>query len=141
VSWNRLKHLRTIIKVGYGSCLVKEHVVFHYTRCLKGHMMFRKYINKTSQIVRGCSSIGLLCNALLVIIDGVLVLVHLTLYCSSLTFAYHGFIERNMPENFFWYSGCFLELLRPHTNLAEPCNFFWIKPLLLIDAWCFGLIC
>ena len=63
-------------------------------------------------------------------------LVHLTTLCwSSLIFTCRDFIEKNVPKNFSWYSGCFLLSLQT-ANSAQPHGFFWIDPLLLIQVWC-----
>lgn len=69
--------------------LVKEHVMFCWSRHVRGHMMFEKRISITQQTV-----------------DNTLVLVHLAGLCwpspcwSSLIFACCDFIERSTPKNF-----------------------------------------
>ena len=68
---------------------------FAENRYLRGHMMFRKNLNGTSQTVR---------NALLVFID-----LH--------------FVERNAPKNFLWYSHWFWMLPLTHVLLEESCYF------------------
>ena len=57
-------------------------------------------------------------------------------YSALLVFACCDFIDRNAPQNFLWYSSCFLLLLWPHANLAQPWGSFWSKPLLPICVWC-----
>jgi hypothetical protein len=51
-----------------GSCLVRRHMIFCWSRHLRGGMMFRKNINITPQTVRG-SCIGSPYNASLVFTD------------------------------------------------------------------------
>jgi hypothetical protein len=51
---------------------------------------------------------------------------------SLLIFTRCEVVERKVPKNFSWFSGCFLPLLQSHANTAEPPGFFWIEPLLLI---------
>lgn len=101
-------------------CLVKGHVVFCWTRYFRGHTMFRKNRSIARQTMRGRSWIGSLCK----------------LCWSSLIFACHNFTERDEPENFWWYSGCFFLLPWTYTDSAEPWGFFWIELLLLIHVWC-----
>jgi hypothetical protein len=75
-------------------------------------------------------------------VNDALALVCLATFCwSLLIFARRVFVEKNASENFSWYSGCFLPLPWTWVDLVEPCGFFWIEPLLLIPAWCFGLDC
>lgn len=52
------------------------------------------------------------------------------LHWSSLDFACGDFTESNRPEDFLWYSSCFVPLLKTHANSVEPCGFFWAEPLL-----------
>jgi hypothetical protein len=44
-----------------GSCLGKGHMVFCWSRCLRGHVMFRKSISITQQAVDG--PLALVCLA------------------------------------------------------------------------------
>lgn len=103
VWWEKVL-LRQTLGVFSRSCLVKGHVVVCWSRRLRGHVMLRKNINTTRQTV-----------------SNALVFVRLGMLCwSSLIFACCNFIERNMPGNFSWCSGCFLLLLWTCANLGSP---------------------
>jgi hypothetical protein len=119
-----------------GSCLVRGHM-FCWGKYLREHM-FRKNINITHRQRE--------------------MLLHWfsLLVWSSLTFDCHDFVERNTPENFSWYFGCFLsfptdscqldrasQFLLDLASATDPCLVFlyWTGLLLLICVWCFWLDC
>ena len=103
-----------------GRCLEKKgHVMFYWSRSLRGHMIFGKYISITQQTV-----------------DNALALVSLA-FLVDLHLSQSDFIEKNAPKNFSWYSGGFWRLLQPPADWpAETRGFFWIEPLLPIHVWC-----
>ena len=82
---------------------MKGHVMFCWSRCLRGHVMFGKSVSATQQH-RRCSGIGSPCWSSL------MTLLHWFTLLSLLIIACHDFIERNTPKNFSWCSGCFLPL-------------------------------
>ena len=57
--------------------------------------------------------------------------VGLPCFLSSVIFACYDFVERNTPNNFWWYSGCFL---LDSSWWVEPHSFFWVELLLLIHV-------
>ena len=65
-----------------------------------------------------------------------LALLHLAKLCrSSTVFTVPHFMDRNTPKNFSWYSSWLLLLTLTCASLADPCDFCWSEPLLLICAW------
>lgn len=100
-------------------CFVKEHVMFHWNKCLRSMWCLGKYISQKT-------------------VDTV-ALVHLEAFCwSSLGFADTGpqwqypcigapfltdlcltRLHRNTSKKFWWYSGCFLLFQRAHANLQS----------------------
>jgi hypothetical protein len=76
--------------------------------------MFGKSMSRTQQSM--IESLTLACPAFT---NNARVLAHFAAVCKGLLFVFHFF----MP------------LLWTHANLAEPCGFFEIEPLLLIHAW------
>lgn len=103
-----------------GRCLEKKgHVMFYWSRSLRGHMIFGKNLSITQQTV-----------------DNALALVSLA-FLVDLHLSQSDFIEKNAPKNFSWYSGGFWPLLQPPADWpAETRGFFWIEPLLPIHVWC-----
>jgi hypothetical protein len=100
---------------------------------LWGHMMVRKNINGTPQTVRlmlHCYTVQ--CFFSLLVFDGL---------ASSLVFTLLYFVEKNMPKNYWCYSGRFLPLLLNYANSLELCSFCGILQLLLISVWCLLLNC
>ena len=105
--------LRTHMWCFSGSCLVRGHVVFCWSRCLRGCLLLRKNINTT--LPREDALALVLCSASLVF-AAALALVCLALCWSLLIFVCCDFAERNTPQNFSWYSGWFLPLPWTHAD-------------------------
>jgi hypothetical protein len=99
---------------------IRGHAMLCWSRHLRGCMMLRKNINITPHTC-----------------EDALVLVHSAMLCwFSLIFTCHNFIERNMPKNISWCSGCCLPPPRTHADSSEPQGFLWVKLLLLVCVWC-----
>lgn len=92
--------------------------MFCWSWHLGGYMMFGKSINITQQTVDDALALVLLAglrwaSLSLVFTDDAIILVHfaflddLHLLC---------FTEKSAPKNFWWCSGCFLQLWQTHTN-------------------------
>ena len=106
-----------------GSCLVKEHVVFCWSGCLRRHRTFGNSVSTTQQTA-----------------DDALALVHLAFFSDLCLLWLHR--EKCTRELLVVFS-LLLATLTDSCWLAELWGFFWIEPLLLIPVLCFagGLDC
>lgn len=93
---------------------------FCWSKCLRGHVLSKKNINRTSQTGNGCSCIGsaLQCFAGLCWSSLIVTSQRVT----------HQRTSRGISATSCPFKTC--------TNSAEPWGFFWIKRLLWIHDWC-----
>ena len=83
-----------------GSSLVKGHVIFRWSGCVRGHMMLRKNINMTPT-------------------DRERIFLHwfaLQMLHWSLLICVCDFVDSDSEKSVSWYSSCFLLILWTHTN-------------------------
>ena len=97
------------------SFLEKGYVVFSWSGCLKEHIMFGKSISIIQQWTT-ISTGPLVCLTLFAGLYWASLLLHWFTLLSSLIFACHDFIEKNIPKSFWWCSGCFFLLQWTHAD-------------------------
>jgi hypothetical protein len=103
--------LRTDTWCFSGSCLMRGHAMFCWCGHLRGHVMFGKSISITQQTVDNPLALVHLATFFFAGLHWALLTLVLddnALVCLALFTGLHDFVERSLPKNCWWHSGCFL---------------------------------